>query len=82
MSSHFLGRALATASTVLLSACQSLSPDGRMSTVAMVAGGGLNKDVVRLERRAFGAKSRGWECLLRKRVFGATQNSRQLDNVC
>jgi outer membrane protein TolC len=48
MSSHFLGRALAIASAVLLSACQSLSPDGGMSTVAVVAGGGLNKDVVRI----------------------------------
>jgi outer membrane protein TolC len=48
MSSHLLGRALAIASAVLLSACQSLSPDGGMSTVAMVAGQGLNKDVVRI----------------------------------
>ena len=48
MSSHFLGRAFAIASAALLSACQSLSPDGGMSTVAMVAGGGLNKDVVRI----------------------------------
>ena len=48
MSSHFLGRAFAIASAALLSACQSLSPDGGMSTVAMVAAGGLNKNVVRI----------------------------------
>src|SRR5581483_6065844 len=48
MSSHFLGCAFAIAGAALLSACQSLSPDSGMSTVAMVAGGGLNKDVVRI----------------------------------
>ena len=48
MSSHIWGRAFAIASAVLLSACQSLSPDGGMSMVASVAGGGLNKDVVRI----------------------------------
>jgi outer membrane protein TolC len=48
MSSHFLGRAFAIASAALLSACQSLSPDGGMSTVAMVAAGGLNKNVIRI----------------------------------
>lgn len=48
MSSHILGRALAIASAVLLSACQTLSPDGGMGTVAIIAGQGLNKDVVRV----------------------------------
>jgi outer membrane protein TolC len=48
MSSYILGRACAIASAILLSACQSLSPDGGMGTVAMVAGGGLSKDVVRI----------------------------------
>src|SRR6476646_2055944 len=48
MSSHFLGRAFAIASAAILSACQSLSPDGGMNTVAMVAAGGLNKNVVRI----------------------------------
>lgn len=48
MSSHFLGCAFAIAGAALLSACQRLSPDSGMSTVAMVAGGGLNKDVVRI----------------------------------
>ena len=43
---HHLGRALAIASAVLLSACKSFSPDGGMSTVATIAGQGLNKDVV------------------------------------
>jgi outer membrane protein TolC len=48
MLSHHLGRALAIASAVLLSACKTLSPDGGMSTVAAVAGGDLNKNVVRI----------------------------------
>ena len=48
MFSHIWGRAFAIASAVLLSACQTLSPDGGMSTVASIAGGGLNKDVVRI----------------------------------
>ena len=48
MFSHHLGRALAIASTVLLSACKTFSPDGGMSTVAAIAGGGLNKSVVRI----------------------------------
>jgi outer membrane protein TolC len=48
MFSHHLGRALAIASAVLLSACRSFTPDGGMSTVAAVAGGGLNKSVVRI----------------------------------
>jgi outer membrane protein TolC len=48
MFSHHLGRALAIASAVLLSACKSFTPDGGMSTVAAVAGGGLNKSVVRI----------------------------------
>ena len=48
MFSHHLGRALAIASAVLLSACKTFSPDGGMSTVAAVAGGGLNKSVVRI----------------------------------
>ena len=48
MFSHNLGRALAIASAVLLSACKTFSPDGGMSTVAAVAGAGLNKNVVRI----------------------------------
>jgi outer membrane protein TolC len=48
MFSHNLGRALAIASAVLLSACKTFSPDGGMSAVAAVAGGGLNKSVVRI----------------------------------
>jgi outer membrane protein TolC len=48
MSTYHLGRALAVACTVLLSACKSFSPDGGMSAVADVAGGGLNKSVVRI----------------------------------
>jgi len=48
MFSHNLGRALAIASALLLSACKTFSPDGGMSTVAAVAGAGLNKSVVRI----------------------------------
>jgi len=59
MSSHILGRALAIASAVLLSACQTLSPDGGMSTVATVAGGGLNKDVVRVSSAEDASLARG-----------------------
>jgi outer membrane protein TolC len=51
MFSHHLGRALAIASAVLLSACKSFTPDGGMSTVAAVAGGGLGKSVVRIGSR-------------------------------
>ncbi len=59
MSSHILGRAFAIASAVLLSACQTLSPDGGMSTVATVAGGGLNKDVVRISTAEDASLARG-----------------------
>ncbi len=52
MFSHHLGGALAIASALLLSACKSFSPDGGMSTVAAVAGGGLNKNVVRISSAA------------------------------
>jgi outer membrane protein TolC len=48
MFSHHVGFALAIVSAVLLSACKTFSPDGGMSTVAAVAGGGLNKHVVRI----------------------------------
>ena len=48
MFSNNLGRALAIASALLLSACKTFSPDGGMSTVAAVAGGGLDKSVVRI----------------------------------
>ncbi|HEX2447816.1 MAG TPA: TolC family protein [Methyloceanibacter sp.] len=48
MFSHHMGRVLAIAIALLLSACKSLSPDGRMSTVAAVAGQGLNKNVVKI----------------------------------
>lgn len=48
MFSHNLGRALAIASALLLSACKTFSPDGGMSAVASVAGGGLDKSVVRI----------------------------------
>ena len=59
MFSHHLGRALAIASALLLSACKTFSPDGGMSTVAEVAGGGLNKDVVRISSAADASLARG-----------------------
>ena len=59
MFSHHLGRALAIASAVLLSACKSFTPDGGMGTVAAVAGGGLNKNIVRIGSSADAAIARG-----------------------
>jgi outer membrane protein TolC len=53
-----MGRALAIASAVLLSACRSFTPDGGMSTVAAVAGEGLNKNVVRISSPAHAAMAR------------------------
>jgi outer membrane protein TolC len=50
MFSHLWGlRAAALVAAALsLSACRTFSPDGGMDTVAMVAGSGLNKDVVQI----------------------------------
>ncbi len=59
MFSQHLGRALAIASALLLSACKSFSPDGGMSTVASVAGGGLNKNVVKISFVGDAALARG-----------------------
>ncbi len=39
------------AAALSLSACRSFSPDGGMETVALVAGSGLNKDVVKVASR-------------------------------
>ena len=48
MLSRLWGMRLAAivAAAASLSACRTFSPDGGMDTVAMVAGTGLNKDVV------------------------------------
>ena len=59
MVSHHFGRALAIASAVLLSACRSFTPDGGMDTVAAVAGGGLNKNIVRIGSPADAAMAQG-----------------------
>jgi outer membrane protein TolC len=59
MFSQHLGGALAIASALLLSACKSFSPDGGMSAVADVAGGGLNKNVVRITSAADASLVRG-----------------------
>jgi outer membrane protein TolC len=49
MSSTFWGlRAAVFAGAALLTACQTLSPDGGMETVAVIAGGELNKNVVKI----------------------------------
>ncbi|MGA8435275.1 MAG: TolC family protein [Methyloceanibacter sp.] len=50
MLSHLWGVRLAVliAAAGSLSACRTLSPDGGMDTVAMVAGTGLNKDVIQV----------------------------------
>jgi outer membrane protein TolC len=48
MSSQSRACVAAMAAAVLLSACQTFSPDGGMGTVAMVAGKDLNKGVVRV----------------------------------
>jgi outer membrane protein TolC len=58
MFSHHLGGALAIASALLLSACKSLSPDGGMTTVAAVAGEGLNKNVVKISSTGDAALAR------------------------
>ncbi len=59
MFSHHFGRALAIASAVLLSACRSFTPDGGMDTVAAVAGGGLNKNIVRIGSPADATMAQG-----------------------
>lgn len=64
MFSHLLGRALAIASAVLLSACKSFTPDGGMATVAAVAGAGLDKSIVRIGSPADAARARGEVSLL------------------
>lgn len=48
MFSHSRGCAAAIVAATLLSACRTFTPDGGMGTVAMVAGEGLNKNVVRV----------------------------------
>ena len=50
MFSHLRGVRLAilVAAVASLSACRTFSPDGGMGTVAMVAGSGLNKDVIQV----------------------------------
>ena len=71
MLSHHLGRALAIASALLLSACKSFSPDGGMSTVAEVAGGGLNKNVVRISSAADASLARSEVARLLQAPLGA-----------
>jgi outer membrane protein TolC len=58
MFSYQLGGALAIAGALLLSACRSLSPDGGMTTVAAVAGEGLNKNVVKISSAGDAALAR------------------------
>ena len=71
MFSHYLGRALAIASALLLSACKTFSPDGGMGTVAAVAGGGLNKSVVRISTAEDASLAQGEVARLLKAPLGA-----------
>lgn len=71
MFSHHLGRALAIASAVLLSACRTFTPDGGMETVASVAGAGLSKNVVRISSPADAALVRGEVARLLHAPLGA-----------
>lgn len=71
MFSHHLGRALAIASALLLSACKTFSPDGGMGTVAAVAGGGLNKSVVRISTAEDASLAQGEVARLLKAPLGA-----------
>ena len=57
MFSQFRACAAALAIAALLTACKSLSPDGGMGTVALVAGQGLNKDLVRVSTEADAANA-------------------------
>jgi outer membrane protein TolC len=71
MFSHHLGRALAIASALLLSACKSFSPDGGMNAVADVAGGGLNKNIVRISSAADASLARSEVARLLQAPLGA-----------
>jgi hypothetical protein len=71
MFSHHLGRALAIASAILLSACRTFTPDGGMETVASVAGSGLGKNVVRISSPADAALVRGEVAQLLHAPLGA-----------
>ena len=71
MFSHHLGRALAIASAVLLSACKTFSPDSGMGTVAAVAGGGLSKSVVRISTAEDASLAQGEVARLLKAPLGA-----------
>lgn len=71
MFSHHLGRALAIASAILLSACRTFTPDGGMETVASVAGSGLGKNVVRISSPADAALVRGEVARLLHAPLGA-----------
>jgi len=73
MFSHNLGRALAIASALLLSACKTFSPDGGMSTVASVAGGGLNKSVVRISTAEDASLAQGEVARLLHAPLGADE---------
>lgn len=60
MFTHLWGMRLAAivAAAASLSACRTFSPDGGMDTVAMVAGTGLNKDVVQIRSAEDAAAAR------------------------
>jgi outer membrane protein TolC len=59
------------AAALSLSACRSFSPDGGMETVALVAGSGLNKDVVKVASREEAAAVQSRVSGLRRRPLSA-----------
>jgi outer membrane protein TolC len=63
--------AVLIAATVSLGACRTFSPDGGMDTVAMVAGTGLNKDVVQIRSAEDAAAVRTRVTRLLRRPLGA-----------
>src|SRR4029453_6759611 len=71
MFSHHLGGALSSASAFLFSACKSILPDGGMTTVAAVAGEGLNKNIVKISSTGEAALARNEVSRLLRAPLGA-----------
>lgn len=73
MLSHLWGLRSAVIATaaVLLSSCRAFTPDGGMDTVAVVAGNGLNKDVVKVSSPAEAVAARRRVQRLLRRPLGA-----------
>jgi outer membrane protein TolC len=73
MLSHFCGLRVAAiaATTALLGACRTFSPDGGMDNVATLAGHGLNKDVVQIRAADDAAAAQAKVRRLLRRPLGA-----------